>query len=242
MLKKLLVFLCLLGFLTADAPVFKNPGIPSSEYFEIKDYINQNVGFVLGKVNLELKEYKGKKYYEVLVWENTHYQNKLKLNYADLTTISEQRIDGKTGKVIEEFGQSQNGNITFKNSEKGIEKYYYDNDHNYYSRYAYMFSFRGFPFGKQDEVYFKTYMNEYAAAPLTLRLRNLGIENVKVKPGTIKCYKLELSVAGWQSAFSKDIYYLYFSYEKPHYFVKFLQKVENGRWLANEVLKYNAKK
>ncbi len=239
-MKKIIIFLCFLGLLSADTPVFKNPGIPAREYLEIKDYINKDIGFVLGKVNSELKQEKGKKYYEILVWENKHYQNKLKLNYDDLTTISEQRIDGRTGKVIEEFGQSQNGNITFKNSDKAINKYYYDADHNYYSRYAYMFSFRGFPFGQQQEVYFKTCMNEYAAAPLTMRLRNLGIENVKVKPGTIKCYKLELIVAGWQSAFNKDVYYLYFSVVKPHYFVRFFQKVEDGRWLSNELLKYEA--
>lgn len=241
-MKKIFIFIFLVSFLFADTPVFKNPGIPAYEYYEIKDYINQNVGFVTGKVTMVLKEEKGRKYYELVVWENSYYQNKIKLNYADLTTIFEQRIDSKKNRIVEEFGRSRNGNIYFINSDKQINKIYYDADENYYSRYAYMMSFRGFPFGEKEEVYFKTYMNEYAASPLTLRLRNLGQEEIRVKPGVIKCYKLELSVAGWQSAFSKDIYYLYFSVEKPHYFVKFVQKVENGRWLANEVLKYSPKK
>ncbi len=230
----------LLSWLSAD-PVLSNPGIPNKEYYEIWDYINKDVGFVPSKVYVELKQNKGVKYYEIYVWENSYYQTKLKINYNDLTTISEQRIDGKKKKVIEEFGQSRFGNVIFKNKDKLIDKYYHDPDRNYYSRYGYLISFRGFPFEKKGEVTFKSYMFEYPASALTLRLKYLNTEQIKVKAGKFNCYKLELSVDGWQGAFSKDKYYFYYTVAKPHYFVRFDQKIDTGVWSSNELMLYRPK-
>ena len=128
----------------------------------------------------------------------------------------------------------------FFNAAKNIDLNTNTTDRNIYSRYSYFFSMSGFPFETAPEVHFLSYMFEYGNA-LELRATNMGKVKVKVKAGTFECYKLEVAVGGWQAPFAQDKYYLYFTVAKPHHFVKFDQKVEDGLWLSNELIAYNSK-
>jgi hypothetical protein len=85
-------------------------------------------------------------------------------------------------------------------------------------------------------VYFKTFMYEYGDA-LTMKLSCVDLVKVKVKAGDFDCYKLELSVSGWQSIFVPDKFYLYFAKDAPHQFIKYEEKSDDGKWLASELVK-----
>ena len=216
-------------------PVLKNPGILESESYEIYDYINTSVGFVTAKVYSSLKERNGKKYYYINVKEGDIFSNEIELNYSDLTTISEKRVDLRTNSVVEYYSNYGDNIIHFFNKEYGLDKNFSTDEKNIYSRYAYFFSFSGFPFESEKDVTFKSYMCEYGNA-LTMRVTNVGKEMVSVKAGTFECYKLELAVAGWQSIFASDKYYFYFSVNKPHHFVKY-EEEDNGQWYADELIR-----
>lgn len=220
--------------------VFSNPGIPAVETYQVKNYINKDIGFVTASIKIELrKNDKGKPYYYLEGQDGAYYKNIAKVNYADLSTISEEKYDLKKNELVERIIVTKKGNTLF-NKEKDINKKY-KAETPIYSRYAYLLALRGFPFDKEKEISFKSYLAEYPPAALNMRLRNLGTKKVKTLAGVINCYKLELSVGGWQAPFSGDRWYLYFAKEPPHYFVKFTQKVEDGSWLSNELIEYTTK-
>jgi hypothetical protein len=219
-------------------PVFKNPGISESESFEIYDYLDNRLGYVNSIVNISLKESNGQKYYNILVNEGNLFSNEIEVNYNDLTTISEKRIDLRNDSVIESYTNNGKGVIHFYNKEKGIDINLINPDKNIYSRYAYFFSFRGFPFEVGKSVTFNSYMFEYGDA-LPMKLKNLSKQTITVKKGTFECYKLELSVSGWQSIFTSYKSYLYFSIADTHQFIKYEERDENGVWNADELMKTN---
>jgi hypothetical protein len=221
----------------ADSPVLKNPGIPKYEELVVRDYLNKDIGFVTAHIKIQLKNSKAGKYYAIEVKEGNEYKNLIKLNYSNLSTIIEERYNVRKNKLIEKYYRPSKNKVYFYNRDKSIDNVFDQNDLNIYSRYAYFMSLRGFPFEKEDEVRFKSYMNEYGNA-LTMRTIYKGKEKIKVPAGVFECYKLEMSVAGWQSNFAKDKYYLYFTVAKPHYFVKFDQKADTGQWLSNELISY----
>ena len=233
------IFLVLqITLVSATDPVFKNPGIPSEESFEIKDYIDNKIGFIVAKVNITLIEKNSTKYYHVTVNEGNIFLNEIEINYNDLTTLSEKRTDLRNNTVVELFKDLGNNKVLFTNKEKKINKVFKTVDKNIYSRYAYFFSLRGFPFAIGNVVSFKTYMFEYGDA-LNMRVTNISKTKVVVKTGTYDCYKLELSIAGWQSIFASDKYYLYFDVVSPHQFIKYEEKEDDGSWNANELIKIN---
>jgi hypothetical protein len=219
-------------------PVFKNPGISESESFEIHDYLDNSLGYVNSIVNVSLKENNGNKYYDIYVNEGHIYSNEIKVNFNDLTTISEKRTDLRNNSVVEYFINNGNGIIYFYNKEKGIDKNFNNTEKNIYSRYAYFFSFRGFPFEVGKSVTFNSYMFEYGDV-LPMKLKNLSKQTVNLKTGNFECYKLELSVSGWQSLFSSYKSYLYFAVADTHQFVKYEEMDEKGVWNADELIKTN---
>jgi hypothetical protein len=218
--------------------VFKNPGISASETFEITDYIDDTVGYVTAKIDISLKERNNNKYYSIDVEEGGIYSNKIEANYNDLTTIFEKRTDLRSNTVVEDYENPENKIVHFYNKEKGINKNFNNTDRNIYSRYAFFFSFRGFPFDVGKSVTFESYMFEYGDA-LTMKVTNVSKQFVTVKAGTYECYKLELSVAGWRSLFASDKFYLYFAVTGSHPFIKYEEKESNGIWNANELVKIN---
>ncbi len=222
----------------ATEPVFKNPGFPDSESYEIKDYIDDKIGFVIAKVDISVQDKKGEKIYHLSVNEGNIFFNEIDLNYNNLTTISEKRTDLRDNTIVEQYINLGNNKVYFMNKEKKINKVFNQTDSNIYSRYAYFFSFSGFPFETAKSVTFKSYMFEYGDA-LNMKVTDVSNEVVKVKTGTYNCYKLELMVAGWQSVFASDKYYLYFSTQPPHQFIKYEEKEANGLWNANELFKIN---
>jgi hypothetical protein len=231
----IIVFFCIPT--VYSQPVFKNPGIPMAESFEISDFINNRIGFVTARVNSVLKEEKGVKYYNITVNEGNLFLNEIEINYSDLTTISEKRTDLRSKTVIECYSNPGGNHIHFLNTEKHIDKTFKTNEKNIYSRYAYFFSFRGFPFDIQNTVNFKSYMVEYNGNALTMKVSKVARQMVAVKAGKFDCYKLELSVAGWQSVFASDKFYVYFTCQSPHQFVKYEEKEDDGKWNANELLR-----
>jgi hypothetical protein len=217
-------------------PVFRNPGLPNSESYEIFELVDPTIGRVTTKVDINLTEQNRSKYYLIRLNEGNLFSNEIKVNYSDLTTISEKRTDLKTGKIIQSFKKSGD-TVQFYSAEKGINKTLITHEMNIYSPLAFYFSFRGFPFGTGKSVSFKSYIYQYGGV-LTMNLANTSKQTITVKAGTYDCYVLELSVGGWQSFFATDKYYLYFSVASPHIFVKYAEKI-NGSWSADELIKYN---
>ena len=237
---KLLTFLAFFIFYfsaTIKEPVLKNSGIPSSEHYKILDHIDNKIGYVIASVDTTLEEKNGKKYYSILVKEGDVFLIEIELNYSDLTTVSEKRTDIKNKCVIESYTYQGNNKVLFINKEKNINKVFNVDDANIYSRYAYFVSFRGFPFEIGKSVYFKTFMFEYGNA-LPMKLSCIALQKVKVKTGAYDCYKLELTVSGWQSIFASDKYYLYFKKDAPHLFIKYEETTSEGTY-ANELFSIN---
>ncbi len=232
-----LSFMLFASYSYGENPVFINPDIPGREYFEMLDFIDQSDSYVTAKVDIKIKSENGKKYYYIHSTEGDIFETQTKLSYDDLTTIYEKRKNLKTGEIVESYENSGNGAILFYNKEKNINKQFKSNGNNIYSRYAFIVSFRGFPFAKSKEVKFSSYLSEYGDA-LKMKLVNLGKYTIRVKTGTFECYKLELSVAGWKSMVSRDKYYFYFNSEKPYQFIKYEEEVSKGRWISNELLFY----
>ena len=191
-------------------PVFKNPGIPEHESFILHEYLDPDIGYVTSKIEINLKERDHLKYYEIEVHEGGYYLNRIEVRYDDLTTISEKRYDLKTNTLVHSYSK-KGDTVYFFVREKGINRKIITDDNNIYSSLAYFVSFRGFPFETGRSVTFKTYMYMYGDV-LTMKLKNITKEQVKVPAGTFDCYVLELSVGGWQSVFARDKYYLYFDF------------------------------
>lgn len=216
--------------------VLNNPGIPESLSIELSDRIDQHTGYVIAKVNVSVHQENNQKLYLIHVAEGDLFSNKIKLDFNNLTTISEYRYENKTGHLVESYLNNGNGMVHFFNKEKGIDKQFVNNEKNIYSRYAYFLSFGGFPFEVGRSVSITSYVSEYGDA-LPMKLSCVAKEPVTVKAGTFDCYKLELSVSGWQSFFASDKYYLYYAVESPHQFIKYEEKDKNGEWYANELIR-----
>jgi hypothetical protein len=228
--------LLLVTLATTGQPVFRNPGIPATESFEITDFIDNTIGFVTSRIDISLQERNGQKYYHIHVAEGDLYLNDIDVKYDDLTTITEKRINKKNNSIEELYENLGNGKIHFFNKEKGIDKVFENSDQNIYSRYAYFISFRGFPFEKSESVRFSTYMFEYGDA-LSMKVTVLSKEKVVVKAGIFECYKLELAVAGWISLIAPFKSYLYFTVDGTHRFIKYQEKSDNGGWNNDELIK-----
>ena len=235
-LKCLFYLTFILEFSGYSQPVMKNPGLPGSESFVIREYLDAKIGYITAKVNISVKEMDNKKYYAIVVDEGGMYRNEIDLSYADFTTISEKRIDLKTKKVVQYYTKDGN-TVHFFSAEKGIDKIYITDETNIYSPLAYFISFRGFPFNTGKQVSFKTYMYVYGGV-LTMDLEQVDVKTITVRAGTYKCNVLELSVGGWQSMFAPDKYYLYYSTEPPYQFIKYEQKVD-GSWMSDELISYS---
>jgi hypothetical protein len=229
------IFISLIPGIRAES-VLTNPGIPEAVSIELSDRIGQPAGYVIAKVDISVHLENSKKVFLIHVAEGDLFFNKIKLDYNDLTTISEYRYDSKTGQLLESFLNDGNGMIRFFNRDQGISKQFVNNDKNIYSRYAYFLSFEGFPFEVGRSVSFSSYVSEYGDA-LPMKLSCIAKETVTVKAGTFNCFKLELSVSGWQSLFSSDKYYLYYAVERPHRFIKYEEQDKNGEWYANELVR-----
>jgi hypothetical protein len=232
------LFLILLGFCVVSSfgqkPVFKNPGLTPKKHFTITDHIGKGQ-FVNADFDISLTEESGKKYYKVVIKEGNVYRNEIVMNFDDLTSVSEKRIDLKDNNLLENYIYKGNNEVYYFDRRKSIDKTFNPDDNNIYSRYAYFVSFQGFPFAIGNTVYFKTYMYEYGDA-LTMKLSCIEKLKVQVKAGSFDCYKLELKVAGWQAAFAPERYWLYFSKDAPHQFVRYEEEMKDGSWVTNELV------
>ena len=233
-LKLVLLLLCLPTLSTTTTPVLRNPGLPVREAFVIHEYLDAKTGYVTSTIHIELKGDNDSKYYAIVVDEGGLYRNEINVNYADLTTISEKRIDLKDNKVVQSF-EKKGDQVHFFNAEKSLDKTYTTNETNIYSPLAYLVAFRGFPFKEGNRVSFKTYMYAYGGV-LSMNLEQIGVKTVSVKAGTFTCNVLALSVGGWQSLFAPEKYYFYYSVDYPYPFVKF-EDMEDGKLMADELVR-----
>jgi len=233
--------LLLLGLISSQIlclsqAAFRNPGLSSTESFELYELFDKTVGRIVTKFNIELKEKNHLKYYAIKVNEGNLFSNELEIKYTDLTTISEKRTDLKTGKLTHLY-QKSGDTVHFINTNKGVNKTVVSGQTNIYSPLAYFFSFRGFPFQIGRSVSIKSYIYEYGDM-LTMNVKNISKQTITVKAGTYECYVLELSVGGWQSVFAPDKYHLFFTVANPHIFVRYEEKID-GKWSADELIQYN---
>ncbi len=164
--------LCLPGYLALSQPVFRNPGLPDHELYVIHEYLDAKTGYITSKIEINLKERDGVKFYSMLVDEGGLYRNEIDVRYQDLTTISEKRIDLKTNTVVQYYIKTGDS-VLFYNAEKDIDKKMSTRETNIYSPLAYIFSFRGFPFKGGNSVSFKTYMYMYGGV-LNMNLKEAG--------------------------------------------------------------------
>lgn len=234
------IFFCFEAQLFGVQPVFSNPGITDQENIEITDFIDQKTGYVTTRISIKRVTEHGDKFYLLQANEGDLFLTESVLKYSDLTTVREKRTDLLTKRVIESFELADDGTVHFFNLEKKIDKTYHVSDRNIYTRYSYIISFRGFPFHKNSPVQFKSYIAEYGDA-LTMKLRKVSVKKVTVKAGTFECYRLALSVSGWQSIFAPGTYYFYYTVDEPHYFVKYEELGDDKRWYPNELINMNTK-
>jgi hypothetical protein len=241
-LKKIFFLLCSLFLLAAARSPAPPPlssasaGLPPRFTYQIRDYIDKDAGFVTADVRVTAVVLGGQKYWHVESLEGGYFRNSVTMDYADFQTVSDERynIFGRSGYLSESFRRLPDGKINFFHKAKNINLTAGDPG-NVYSRYAFLVSLSGFPFEKQEKIVLNAYMFEYGNA-LPLRAVYQGREKIKVPGGEFECHKLELAVDGVLGLFAPDKYYLYYTAAKPHHFVRFDQKVENGRWLSNELI------
>jgi len=218
----------------SQKPVFKNPGITPKKHFTITDRLD-NGQYVQADFEIAIKEESGRKFYSILINEGNIFRNEIVLNFDDLTTVTERRIDVKKNDLVENYVLKGDNEVYYFEKDKNIKKTFSISDNNIYSRYAYYVSFQGFPFALGNTVYFKTYFYEYGDA-LTMKLSCIDKLKVQVKAGSFDCYKLELKVSGWQAAFAPERYWLYFAQDAPHQFVRYEEEMKDGSWIANELV------
>jgi hypothetical protein len=228
-------FISLIAIRISSQAVFKNPGLPNYEYFELNEYFDPVVKYVNTKISVSLKERDGLKYYYVYVNEGNKFSTEMEINYNDLTTISEKRVNLSNNEVEGSFTYNKN-QVHFFDKAKNVNMNVKTDEQHFYSPFAYLISFSGFPFEKQKSVNIKSYIYEYGDV-LTMKVSNLGKQKISVKAGNFECYKLELTVGGWQSLFTSQQSFLYFTVESPHYFVQYEEKDDNGKWNADQLIK-----
>lgn len=116
-----------------------------------------------------------------------------------------------------------------KRKEKKIEQY-----PDGYNGVILVFSLRGFPFGRQEEVELRITPAFYPGIPLWAwkmwksYARSLGEERVTVPAGTFDCYKLEVAASSGIIKRFTSRYYFWYTKEPPHHFVKFQDKDEKN--------------
>ncbi|MDR1114400.1 MAG: DUF3108 domain-containing protein [Candidatus Margulisbacteria bacterium] len=237
--------ICVLGLLLLGAaiarppalPPLNNNGYPERIQYVVKDYINKEVGFVTANISVETVTAQGRKYLHLESLEGRYFRNSVTLDYMSFQTVAEERHDiwGRSAKLLESYQQLPDGKVRFFHEAKNINLTA-DNPGNVYSRYAFLVSLSGFPFEQKDKIVMNVYMFEYGNV-LPLRAVYQGKEKVQAPAGEFECYKLELAVDGVLGLFAPDKYYLYYTVAAPHHFVRFYQKVDDGSWLANELIK-----
>jgi hypothetical protein len=227
------LFLLLIYTAAAEAPLHNND-YPERIQYVVKDYINKEVGFVTANISAQIVTRQGRKYYQLESVEGKYFRNTALLDQADFTTVEEKRYD-EHSELIESFAAQPDGTVNFFHRDKKINLTA-KNPGNVYSRYAFLVSLSGFPFEQKDKIVMNVYMFEYGNV-LPLRAVYQGKEKVQAPAGEFECYKLELAVDGVLGLFAPDKYYLYYTVAAPHHFVRFYQKVDDGSWLANELIK-----
>lgn len=178
-----------------------------------------------------VKDKDGKPVYEITADSGERKQAKYIIAKSDLRLIRAYILrsteDGKSEATITVDDKHQYLIHNFKNKRKDEEiKNYPDG----YNGIILTFSLRGFPFGKQDEIKlkltppFKYNLPIWAWKMWKSYAKLLGVEKVTVPAGTFDCYKLEIGASGGLVGRFTSKYYLWFTKEPPHYFVKYLRE------------------
>jgi hypothetical protein len=143
------------------------------------------------------------------------------------THVVQDTKDGKSEVTIEVKDNHQYLVHDFKNKHRKKKREHYPDGYNGISL---VFSLRGFPFGKQEKVNLRITPTFYPGIPLwawrmwKAHARFLGEEKITVPAGTFDCYKLEVAASGGIIKRFTSKYYLWYTKEPPHRFVKFQDK------------------
>jgi len=214
----------------ASGSVFSDPCIPDGEQIVWRS-IRPNRGPMLSTVTWHIKARDGNPVYEITTDSGDRKQGKYIVGKSDLrlvwVNVVEQTEEGESEVTIQAIGDHQYLVHDFKNKRKEEKRETYPDG---YNGICLVFSLRGFPFGKQQEVNLRLTPAFYPGIPLwAWRMwksyaRFLGEEKVTVPAGTFDCYKLEVAASGGIIKRFTSKYYFWYTKEPPYRFVKFQDK------------------
>lgn len=225
-------FLVITILLEAEAPcsILSDPGVPDGEQIVWRS-IRPNREPMLSTVTWRIKNRDGQSVYEITTDSGKRKQGKYVIDKSDLrlvwVNVMEQTNEGESEVTIEAIGDHQYLVHDFKNKRKEKKRENYPDGYNGISL---VFSLRGFPFGKQEEVNLKITPAFYPGVSLwawrmwKAYARFLGEEKITIPAGTFDCYKLGVAASGGIIKRLTSKYYFWYTKKPPHRFVKFQDK------------------
>ena len=231
-----LVFITLLCN-AAFGAVLSDPCVPEGEQIVWRAN-RRDKEPILSIVTWRTKDRSGKLVYEITTDSGDQKQGKYYISKSDLRLvwvyILEYTEEGKSEVTI--FADAVKDDCQYlvhdyrnKRKEKKIEQY-----PDGYNGVILVFSLRGFPFGRQEEVELRITPAFYPEIPLwawkmwKAYAKYLGEEKVTVPAGTFDCYKLEVAASSGIIKRFTSKYYFWYAKEPPHHFVKFQDKDEEN--------------
>lgn len=155
--------------------------------------------------------------------------------------ISYKKVN-RSGEMLE-FAAYSKGKLTISIPAKRVNKSV-SLPSTYYDSFTLNYALRKFKFGKTDSIYINlAYHDPGNTRVVKMQVKNKGIETVKIKSGSFKCYKLEmgtcnpLDVAIWPYK-----YYFWFTTDANHFFVKFQGRQRDSSSITSELAIYKVGK
>ncbi len=214
----------------ASASVLSDPDVPDGEQIVWRvTREDREPRFSITTWHIQDKD--GRQVYEITIDSGEIKQAKYIIGKSDLRLISAHVLRtnyrGKSEVTIEVKGERQHliYSLNDKRGGKNIEQ-----GENSYNGMILPFSLRGFPFGKEKKVKlkitppFKPWMPIWAWKMWKSYVKLKGVEKVTVPAGTFDCYKLEVAASSMFIRPFTSKYYLWFTKEPPHQFVKYQDK------------------
>lgn len=230
-----LALICLLMYIISvqaeeKGAVITDPGVPDGEQI-VWRVTRRDKEPEFTTITWRSKDRNGKPVYEITTATGERKQAKYVLDKHDLRLtwcqVLRDTEEGRSEVVIEVKDGYQHLTHDFKNNRKE-KKIEHKSDG--YNGSILLFSLRGFPFGKQNEVSLRLTPPFVPDMPLWIwrmwqsYARFLGEESVTVPAGTYDCYKLEIAASGGLIRRFTSEYYLWYAKDPPYHFVKYQDK------------------
>lgn len=226
-------FLLIMGSLNTGAygSLFSDPNIPDGEQI-VWRVTSQEEETKFSTITWRVKERGGDPVYEISL-ESARKKGIFFINRSDMRMVYahvlEETEKGDSELTVEFRIRCQYLLHKFRNKKGKIKEdsKQIDSPPNGYNGLVYVFSLRGFPFGKQDEIDLKITPGFFPRMPLWVwkmwdsYTKFLGEERITVPAGTFDCYKLEMAASGGLIKRFTSTYHFWYMKEPPHQFVKF---------------------